>query len=130
MPNAPIHSRSSPPQAVQDALARLPDSAWTPVETTADYVISETVIDIAGQPTVARRTQYIADEMLQAANRQEYEDSAGKRWKDGRVVARLPLNMIFGTEIAAKLREGDRDHLKHWLNSEAARPFRTFRGRV
>jgi hypothetical protein len=129
LPNAPIHSRSSPPQAVQDALARLPDSAWTPVETTADYVISETVIDIAGQPTVARRTQYIADETLQAANAQEYADSEGKRWKDGRVVARVPLNKVLA-EMGPYLRSGDRDFTRWWLNRPENLPFRTFRGKV
>lgn len=133
MPNEPIHSRaSSPPKEVQEALARLPDSAWTVVlaECTVDYVVSETVIDIGGVPTVARRKQYRADDLLQRANAQEFNDSEGKRWKDGRVVARLPLNVLFGTEIAQKLREGDQDHMKWWLNSEAAKPFRCFRGRV
>lgn len=131
MPNAPIHSRSSPPKEVQEALERLPDSAWTPVHVTEDYVISETVIDVGGKMTIAQRTQYLADELLQKANRQEYQDSHGKRWGDGKVVARIPMNVIFGqSEIAAKLREGDRDHLSWWLDQETNRPFRTFRGRI
>ncbi len=129
MPNAPIHSRSSPPKEVQEALARLPDSAWTPVETTADYVVSETVIDIAGTPTIVQRTQYLADELLQAANRQEYDDSAGKRWKDGRVVARVPINKLL-SEMGPYLRAGDLDHMNWWLDREENRPFRTFRGRM
>jgi hypothetical protein len=115
---------------VQEALGRLPESAWTVFDVGEDYVTTVAMLDVNGVMTKFLRTQYVADEMLQRANAQEYADSEGKRWKDGRVVARLPLNMIFGTEMAAKMREGDRDHLKHWLNSEAARPFRTFKGRV
>lgn len=131
MPSAPIHSRSSPPKDVQEALSRLPDSAWIPVEVTKDYVVYETVIDIAGKMTIAQKTEYLADDLLQKANKQEYDDSHGKRWGDGKVVARIPMNMIFGqSQIAEKLREGDNDHMRWWLNNPANAPFRTFKGRV
>lgn len=126
-----MHSRSSPPKAVQEALANLPDSAWTPVERTPDYVISEAVIDIAGTMTIAHRKQYVADQLLQDLNRHEYDDSQTQRFGDGKVVGRIPLNVLFGhSEIATKLREGDRDHLKWWLNKDENRPFRSFKGRV
>ncbi len=130
MPNAPIHSRTNLPKGVEEALARLPDSAWTIFKTGPDHVTSVAMMDVNGVATKFLRTQYIADELLQKANTQEYNDSEGKKWKDGRVVARLPMNMIFQTEIAQKLREGDRDHLTYWLNKEENKPFRTFRGKV
>lgn len=122
--------RSAAPQAVQDALNRLPDSAWTRYEVTEDYVRSYTMIDIGGVMTRAERTQYLADDLLQRANADDFNDSHGKRWGDGRVVARIPMNKIFQSEFADKLRAGDRDFTKWWLNSEAARPFRTFKGRI
>jgi hypothetical protein len=47
-------------------------------------------------------------------------------------VARVPLNVFYGSEseITKKLKEGDHDHLKWWLNSDQAKPWRNFRGRV
>ncbi len=100
-----------------------------PFLTTPDYIVYQTVIDIGGVPTIAQKTTYLADDLLQRANAQEYADSEGKRWGDGRVVARVPLNKVLA-ELGPHLRSGDRDHMRHWLNSEAARPFRTFKGRV
>jgi hypothetical protein len=41
----------------------------------------------------------------------------------------VPLNKFFA-ELAGKIRQGDKDHAKWWLNSDEARPFRTFRGRI
>jgi hypothetical protein len=33
-------------------------------------------------------------------------------------------------QIMEKIKEGDRDHFRWWLNSEHARPYRTFKGRI
>lgn len=117
---------------LRQALEALPDSAWTVGEVTDEYIRSWTQIEIAGTLSTVWRTQYVEDETLQAANRQMYNDSEGKRWGDGRMVARIPLNVVFdeNRQIAEKMREGDRDHLKHWLNSDDAKPFRTFKGTV
>jgi len=78
------------------------------------------------------RTEFLADDELIKANQEEFNDSIGKRWGDGRVAARIPLNVLFSekSQIAEKAKEGDKDHLKWWLNSEAARPYRTFKGSV
>ena len=94
-----------------------------------DYVTTVAMLDVSGVMTKFLRTQYVADELLQAANRQEYEDSAGKRWKDGRVVARVPINKVLA-ELGTHLRSGDRDHLDWWLNKPENVVFRTFKGRV
>lgn len=102
---------------------------WEVFEVTPEYRRSRLWLD---DKSYIVRTEYLGEEELIALNQQELAESEGKRFGDGKVVARVPLNMLFGneTEIAAKLREGDRDHLRWWLNSEKARPFRTFRGRV
>lgn len=85
-----------------------------------------------GEGKYIRKTEFLADEELIEQNRQEYNASEGKRWGDGQVVARVPLNKLYDPkeQIIEKLREGDRDHLKWWLNREAALPYRTFKGRV
>jgi hypothetical protein len=71
------------------------------------------------------------DELIEA-NQRSFEESHGKRFGDGQIVGRIPLNVLFDpkTQLAAKIREGDRDHMKWFLNSDAARPYRTFRGKV
>jgi len=107
----------------------IPEHRWTAFDVTDDYVRSYTYVDINGTMVRAERTQYLADQLLQDANRQEYNDSAGKRWRDGRVVARVPLNKWFA-DLRNKVKAGDRDHLTWWLNREENRPFRTFKGKV
>lgn len=117
-----------------EILASLPEEAWIPAPELSgvDYVRSYTVVDIGGVPTEAWRTQYLADDDLQALNKHDFSESEGKRWGDGKVVARVPLNVLFDPkhQIAEKQKEGDRDHMKWWLDSEAAKPFRTFKGRI
>ena len=76
------------------------------------------------------RTEYLVETELLEANRTAYEESTGKRWGDGKVAARIPLNVFFQSGIAARIRDGDRDHLKWWLNRSEARPYRTFKGTV
>ncbi len=76
------------------------------------------------------RTEYLADEELLEANKEAFNASAGKRWGDGQVAARIPLNVFFQSDIARKIREGDRDHLKWWLDRDEAKPYRTFKGRI
>lgn len=102
---------------------------WQVVEVTPTYRRSEMHI---GNGQFIQRTEFLADEELVAMNKQEYDDSHGKRWGDGRVVARIPLNVLFSSasQISQKAKEGDKEHLKWWLNSETARPFRTFKGRI
>jgi len=79
-----------------------------------------------------QRTEFLADEQLIADNQQHFNDSIGRRWGDGQVAARIPLNVLFSSksQIVEKAQQGDRDHLKWFLNSEACRPYRTFKGTV
>lgn len=115
-----------------ELLAALPEESWTPFEWGDDYVRSVTYLDIGGVMTEAWRTQYLADDLLQKANTEEYNDSETKRWGDGRVVARVPLNVLYDpkNQLIEKMREGDRDHMKWWLNNPDNTPFRTFKGKV
>lgn len=78
------------------------------------------------------KTEYLADNELVEQNKALFNESEGKRWGDGQVVGRIPLNVLYSSQhqIAEKLREGDRDHIRWWLNSEHALPYRTFKGRI
>lgn len=86
------------------------------------------------------RTEFLADEELQKLNTEERNSRDGKRWsagagseKGGNVplirVGRIPMNKLL-MEIAPKMREGDKDHLKWWLNREQNAPFRTRSGKL
>lgn len=127
-----MHSRQFDQQRVNEAAKRLPDDAWVPFEVTDDYIRSWAFIDVDGETRTVVRKQFLADDLLQAANTEEFNASEGRRWGDGKVVARIPLNVLYdpAQQIAQKLKEGDREHLTWWLNNERNKPFRTFRGRV
>ena len=79
-----------------------------------------------------RKTENLVEEELLAQNRESLNDSYGKRFSNdaiGTKVASIPLN-IFYRDFAARLRDGDTDFIKNWLNREENRPYRTFRGKL
>lgn len=112
-----------------EALKAIPDDAWSLIQVTDTYRRYMCKID---DQRTAFKTEYLGDEEIIKQNQEEYNDSFGKRFGDGRVVARIPLNVLYSPEhqIIEKQQAGDKDHLRWWLNSEAARPYRNFRGRV
>lgn len=79
-----------------------------------------------------RKTENLVEESLLAQNRESLNDSYGKRFRDdpiGTKIASVPLN-VFYRDFAPRLKDGDGDFAKYWLNHESNRPYRTFRGRV
>jgi hypothetical protein len=60
-------------------------------------------------------------------NQRELNDSAGKRWGDGKIAARIPLGFYFDKLAPAK-RAGDERYIKKILNDSDYRKFRTFGG--
>lgn len=118
------------PSDAKEIGKRIPESAWVTYEVGEDYRLQRAWLT---EDTYIRRIQYLADDLLQKANKQEYDES--RRFADreigaiGTPVARVPLNVWF-SELAEHHKRGDRDHLTHWLNSERARPFRTQKGRL
>lgn len=112
----------------------IPDDAWKLIEVTDDFARYEAPLErlANGDVIYVRKTVPRGLTAFLEANKQSFEDSQTKRFGDGQIVGRIPLNVLFDpkTQLAQKIREGDRDHMKWWLNSEQARPFRTFRGRV
>lgn len=76
-----------------------------------------------------RKTENLAEEELLARNRESLNDSHGKRFGDGKVIASIPLN-VFYRDMAPRLKDGDEDYVKWFLNHDQNRPYRTFRGKV
>lgn len=73
------------------------------------------------------RTEYLAEDTLLEQNRQLLNESDGKSFGDGRVVARVPLNKLY-QDFAG--RWNDADFTRWYLNRDENRPFRTFRGKI
>jgi hypothetical protein len=102
---------------------------WELVEITPEYRRSRLWLD---DGNYILRTEYIQDEELIALNQQEFNDSLTKRFNDsalGTKVASIPVN-VFYRDIAPRLKEGDQDYMKWFLNHPDKRMYRTFRGKV
>lgn len=79
-----------------------------------------------------RKTENVVEDELLALNKESLNASHGKRFSDdaiGTKMASIPLN-VFYRDFAARLKEGDTDFVKWWLNNDQNRPYRTFRGMV
>lgn len=112
----------------------IPDDAWEFVELTEDFVQHRAVYERNADGSITyvyRRTPRQLVPFLED-NRRSFDESSGKRFGDGKVVASIPLNVLFdpNTQLAEKLREGDKDHLKWWLNQSDNRLYRRFRGQI
>lgn len=115
------------------------DDAWELVEVTEDFVRHRAPLERYPDGTVVyvQRTVPRGLTAMLEANKREFEDSHSKRFGGDKAtladkVASIPVNVLYDpkTQLAAKIKEGDRDHLKWWLNSDEAKPFRTFRGNI
>jgi hypothetical protein len=76
-----------------------------------------------------RKTENLAEPALLEQNKRLLEESQTRRFGDGKVVGRVPLN-VFYRDVAPRLKDGDEDFMKWFLNHDNNRPYRTFRGRV
>jgi hypothetical protein len=114
----------------------IPDDAWETVEVTEDFIRDRAPLERFNDGNVlyVYRTRPRELLTLLEANKRSFDDSETHKTKfgDGKVVASIPLNVLFDpkTQIAEKIKEGDRDHIRWFLNSEQAKPWRSFRGKV
>lgn len=74
-------------------------------------------------------TQTVHDEVIER-NKQLYNDSAGKRWGDGKIAASIPLAHYFHSGLAEARKQEDEKWIKRWLNDPDNRAFRTFEGNI
>jgi hypothetical protein len=73
-------------------------------------------------------TEEVVDPLIEA-NQTAYNDSEGKRWGDGQVVASIDLPTYFRKILPAK-QNGDHAWIKRFLNDPDHRKYRTFKGRL
>ena len=107
----------------------IPDDQWTFERYSTDgmrayYTYEDPVTGIG-----IRKAVNLAEPVMIQRNVEEFNDSIGKRWGDGRVAARIPMNKFY-QDVAPRLKEGDLDFVKWYLNHEKTKPFRTFKGRI
>lgn len=74
------------------------------------------------------RTETPIDDLIEA-NKAEFNESAGKRFGDGKVVARIPLNLFFD-KLAEPMKQRDKHYISRFLNDGDNAVFRTFKGNV
>lgn len=113
--------------------SRIPDSAWEFDGVSQDGMRRHYVHWIDKEKGLGfRKTENIVEDELLALNKESLNDSYGKRFSNdaiGTRVASIPLN-VFYRDFAARLKEGDGDFVKWWLNNQQNSAYRTFRGKL
>ena len=104
------------------------------------YSIGHGTHPVTGVPIEVVRKEFLADEELQALNHEERASRDTKPWsaglgseKGGNVpmvrVGRIPLAKFY-SDLVPKMREGDKEHMRWFLNRDENTPFRTRSGKV
>ena len=118
------------PMLYQADPTRIPDDAWEYEGQSGDGLRVHYIHWVDREKGIFfRKTENLAEPAMLEENRQLLDDSQTKRFGDGRVVGRIPMN-VFYRDFAKRMKEGDEDYVKWFLNHEQNRPYRTFRGRV
>lgn len=109
----------------------IPDNAWKFQRVSADgayrvYTYTDTTLDI----TIEKK-EYILEDALRELNRNEFNDSATKRWRDdtaiGQRVSRIPLHLFY-KDFAG--RHDDPEYTNWWHKQDENQPFLTKKGRL
>ena len=121
-----------PATSIDPEKVNIPEDAWELVEVTEDFVRHRAPLEryADGNVLYVYRTKPRDLTGLLEDNRRLYDESSSKRFGDGRIVGRIPLNVLYQPENLQRLRDGDQDWLKWFLNNPDNRAYRTFRGKI
>lgn len=75
------------------------------------------------------KTESYVPSLLAEANAEDLNESEGKRFGDGQVVARIPMNTLYGP-LLEPVKQDDKRYLRKFLNDPDNRWMRSFRGRL
>lgn len=113
---------------MSDAPINLESGDWKLVEHDPQTGLRRYELQLDENTTIIRTESYVTQDIIDQ-NREEANDSIGKRFGDGKIVAHVPLNTFF-RDLVPAMREGDQTYVKRWLNNSDNEAFRSFRGNV
>lgn len=109
----------------------IPDHLWE-LESISQDGLRKTYLyfDINSGLTFRKTTteQSVEDDLMKLIAEERAENET-KKWGDGMIGARVPINRYF-KEIAPYRTSGDLEHIKWWMNRDENQLFRTKRGRL
>lgn len=114
-------------RTLEAALDPANPGAWVLVEETPSFRRYE--LDM-GDGRVILRTEHLQTDALLAGNAMDRSANAGKRWGEGQVIGRLPLNLYYASGLAEAMRQGDMAWVRRFWNDGDNARFRTFEGQV
>jgi hypothetical protein len=76
------------------------------------------------------RTEHLTSEALLADNQRGFNESAGQRWGDGKVVGSVPMNLYFQSGLAEASKQQDIKFIRRWWDDPDHRKFRKFKGTI
>jgi hypothetical protein len=79
---------------------------------------------------LVRKTECKGTETVLESNRELLKDSDGQRWGDGKIAARVPMNVWFSSGLAEANKQRDYKYMKKFYNDSDHRKYRTFKGRI
>lgn len=117
--------------------ARIPDHMWKDVSLSEDGLLTQECVlqeELEGVPGVTLRRQVnIHEEALLAKNRESYDTDQKWSRKNSELdakVAEIPLNVFYRDQRIQDGLKGDRDAMKHFLNDDENRKYRTIKGKI
>lgn len=113
-----------------DVSADFDSAAWTLVSHNPDLGTKVYHLDL-GNGQIVQRTEYYMDAALVEQNKALLNESEGQGWGDGRVVARIPMSVLFDPNgLGAALQNNDDPYVKKFLNDSDNGHWRTFKGHL
>jgi hypothetical protein len=76
------------------------------------------------------KTESWAPSLVAEANAEMRKASAGQRFGDGKIVARIPLADLYGPKLGEAFKDGDQAYIRKHLNDPDNRHLRTFEGNI
>jgi len=117
---------------------QIPESHWQTSRVDPEGVWREDIAWIVkphgNEPGVSiKRKVNLHETALLEANRKAYDTDQKFTRKGSELdaqVASVPLNVLYNDELLLDAVRGDRDKMKHWLNDDENRIYRTIKGKI
>lgn len=116
--------------------------SWQLVEQTPDFrrYVGHGTHPVTGVPITVQKTEFLAEAELLRQNEAQRNANEGRSWSSGYgsekggnmplvKVASTPLNVFFD-QMAPRLKEGDQDFMKWFLNRDENQMYRTRKGTI